>query len=149
MREGAPGRGNRHMPERHCYLNTDLELVSKEDPGRLVDRLEALGWISLHSEAVEDGFWRSCLETRCVRPLTPNDTIISMLNDLEELPTQLFDVWRRCTKREFNIGLDAAAGRFEIAYDLTNQTLRRVAGLGASLTLTIYPRLRGGRKWST
>lgn len=45
------------------YLNTDLDLVSKEDLSELVNVFEAAGASPLHIARWEDGTWHATIET--------------------------------------------------------------------------------------
>lgn len=66
-----------------------------------------------------------------------------MLDAIESLPEAALTIWRQCTKREFNLGIECDskqhAGEFAIAPEL----LQRIAGVGGSLGITVCGNVKG------
>ena len=69
----------------------------------------------------------------------PEPTITAMLGVVESLGDSLRAVWSGCTRREFNIGYDCGTKPWAFNQGLSGQLLGRIAALGASLRITLYP----------
>lgn len=120
------------------YLNTDLDLTSTVDLTALAAAL-ALGDLdSLHVGRVENGLWSARFETT-EQHTEPEPNIAAMLAVVESLPTALRSVWASCTLREFNIGYDCGTKPWAFNQGLSSAVLGRIAAVGASLRITIYP----------
>jgi hypothetical protein len=65
-----------------------------------------------------------------------------MLDAIEAIDEPAKELWRACTKREFNIGYDCGDEPWAFNNGLSNRTLDRIARLGASLRITLYPPAR-------
>jgi len=121
-----------------CYLNTDLDLVCNDDLTELANALEAGGAFTLHVTKGDDGKWYATFETN--KPHTePEPNISQMLAIIESLAEPLQSLWVRCTLREFNIGYDCGAQPWAFSQGLSTDLLRRIAAVGASLRITLYP----------
>lgn len=120
------------------YLNTDLDLTSSDDLTRLAKVFEAKGASPLHVARSDDGLWRATIETD-VHHHDPEPNIAEMLAIIESLPDPLQTDWRRCTQLEFNIGYDCGTEPWAFNQGLSNVLLRRIAAVGASLRITLYP----------
>jgi hypothetical protein len=119
-------------------LNTDLDLISGEDLTPLATALESRGVFALHVDEGEDGAWRARFETTD-QHREPAETIEAMVAAVESLREPHRLTWERCVKREFNIGYDCRTGNAVLTQSLPMQLLARVASIGASLGLTLYP----------
>ncbi|HUG90713.1 MAG TPA: hypothetical protein VML55_07770 [Planctomycetaceae bacterium] len=120
------------------YLNTDFDLVASSHLQPLVSALRAYGLRALHVTLGGDGLWYSILETEEDYD-EPDGTIGAMLAAIESLEDDAAREWSACRLREFNIGYDCGDDPWAFNNELTNDTLRRIAALGASLRITIYP----------
>jgi hypothetical protein len=119
-------------------LNTDLDLISSEDPTALATALEARGVFSLHVTQGEGGVWHASFETTHQHP-EPAANIEAMVAAVESLRERHRLTWQRCLKREFNVGYDCHTGNAVLTHSLPTELLARVASIGASLGLTLYP----------
>lgn len=135
-----PAGGNE--PGRIRYLNTDLDLVSQQDLRPLTDAFEAGGVSPLHVAAADDGRWSATLETD-EQFAEPEQTIAVMLTVIEALTPVLRQCWDRCELREFNMGYDCGDEPWAFSQGLSNRLLTRVAAVGATLRMTIYPQRKG------
>ena len=124
------------------YLNTDLDLASSEDLRPLVRALVRGGLWDIHVDR-EKGVWRACLETAKMAR-TPNGHITAMLKAVASLKPKARALWDGCRKREANLGYESgehpALGQFNQL--IPRQTLKRMAVLGLSMRITIYPPYR-------
>lgn len=123
------------------YVNTDLDLVAPFDTTALTDSLESRGLRPLNPPSQpSDGQWYCHLEiTADADPDEPETTIGIMLDAIEALDAEAAELWSHCTTREFNIGYDCGDEPWAFNQGLSNRTLTRIAALGATVRITIYP----------
>jgi hypothetical protein len=121
-----------------CYLNTDLDLTSAEDLTALAAAFEVGGMPSLHVTHGADGLWHATFETHA-QFAEPEPNIAAMLATLESLARPLRSVWDGCTRREFNLGYECGAEPWAFNQGLPAELLGRMAAVGASLRVTLYP----------
>ena len=120
------------------YLNTDLDLESETDLTQLSDELARRKWVVLHSGQHDDGIWRASFEHLWNSAAGPEQAIAAMLDVIEALSEPSNTVWAGCRKREFNIGIQAEREPHAFDAALSNALLRRLAAVGASVSLTVY-----------
>jgi hypothetical protein len=121
-----------------CYLNTDLDLTSATDLTALATVFESRGVFPLDVTHGDDGPWHAIFEVEG-QPTEPEQDIAVMVAVVESLDEPHFSVWRSCTQREFNIGYDCGAAPWAFNQGLSCELLGRMAAVGASLRLTLYP----------
>ncbi|MDZ4779983.1 MAG: hypothetical protein SGJ19_07010 [Planctomycetia bacterium] len=120
------------------YLNTDLDLKSPTDLEPLASALRSGGVFDLHVSRWDDGLWYARFETdECYSEPEPN--ITAMLDVLERLPEAQRATWDQCILREFNIGYDCGDKPWAFNQGLAPELLGRLAAIGASLRITLYP----------
>lgn len=120
------------------YCNTDLDISSPVDLALLVEEYVACGVYSLHPELRRGDHWFATLSTN-EQYSEPESTISAMLDAIEAAPDQIKTIWNTCTLREFNIGYDCGDEPWAFNQGLSTATLRRMAALGATLRITLYP----------
>jgi hypothetical protein len=120
------------------YLNTDLDLTSADDLTALAAAFEAGGVPPLHVTQGDDGRWYATFETR-EQHSEPEPNIAAMLAVVESLGPALRSVWAGCSRRELNIGYDCGLGPWAFNQGLSAGLLGRMAAVGASLRITLYP----------
>jgi len=120
------------------YLNTDLDLRSRDDLSSLTSALESRGVSALHSAMGDDGLWHGTFETDESFD-EPDANIAAMLDAIESLASELRATWFRCELREFNIGYDCGDQPWAFNQGLRSEILGRMAAAGASLRFTLYP----------
>jgi hypothetical protein len=129
------------------YLNTDLDLVAERDLQPLATALEVLAVSALHVTAGEDGRWYATFEiNHDLQVHNPESTIIAMLDAVDALNKSDRRLWAACLVREFNVGFDCGDKPWAFNEGMTNATLRRIAKVGASLRITLYPPTKKGRR---
>jgi len=65
-----------------------------------------------------------------------------MMVVIESLGEPLRTVWSGYSRREFNIGYDCGSKPWAFNQGLSSQLLGRMAAVGASLRITLYPPAR-------
>jgi hypothetical protein len=122
------------------YLNTDLDLIAACDLTPLASALDARGVFPLHVTLGGGDLWYSTLEVSTdVEPREPEATIRIMLDAIESIDGEAKHIWQACSTREFNIGYDCGDEPWAFNNGLTNSTLQRMASVGATLRITLYP----------
>jgi hypothetical protein len=126
------------------YINTDLDLVASRDLTSLAAALKARDVFPLHVTYHEDGLWYAIFENegtfeQYLQLDIPEKAIAAMLDAIESLDKKFLSIWSKCSLREFNIGYECGDEPWAFNNGLTNTTLVRMAKLGASLRVTIYP----------
>ena len=120
------------------YLNTDLDLISAHELTALTSALEAGGVPPLHTTRGEDGLWHASCET-AEQFEEPEGNIAAILLVVESLNAVARAAWSACTRRELNVGFDCGAKPWAYTQWLSNELLGRMAAVGASLRITLYP----------
>jgi hypothetical protein len=126
------------MDGKISYLNSDLDLTSSDDLTPLAAVFKSLGAFPLHVTRWEDELWRVTFEI-LNGPSEPEQDIAAMVAIAESLDEPHRSVWLGCVQREFNIGYDCGAEPWAFNQGLSSGLLGRVAALGASLRVTLYP----------
>lgn len=120
------------------YLNTDLDIASCENLADLAAHFVAKGLHALHVSKRQDESWYATFETDDTYD-NPEGTIAAMLDVIESLPQPKYDIWSRSTRRDFNIGYDCGNEPWEFNQALSSELLSRLAKVGGSIRITIYP----------
>ena len=128
----------RQMDNKIHYLNTDLDVTSDIDLTDLAAALEASGVFALHVTPDGNGTWYAIFETDESHE-EPDSNIASLLAAIESLSPALRDVWHGCSQKEFNIGYDCGAEPWAFNQGLSSAVLGRMAAVGATLRITLYP----------
>lgn len=125
-----------------CYINTDLDLVSRHDLSPLAARFDAEACL-LHCDQWADGKWYATVEAAGSGDVefrrTPEDHLRALLDIVARFDERETRAWYDCEKREFNIGWQAAEQRPEGAFAIPAEILREFARHDATLAVTIYP----------
>ncbi|HEY2979901.1 MAG TPA: hypothetical protein VGJ22_01865 [Anaerolineales bacterium] len=120
------------------YLNTDLDLTSGDDLTALAAAFEAQVVSPLDVTHGEDGLWYATFETDKQHE-QPDPNIAAIRAVIESLAGPLRTVWSGCTRREFNIGYACGSKPWAFNQGLSSQLLGRMAAVGASQRITLYP----------
>lgn len=120
------------------YLNTDLKLISADNLSGLAEAFKAAGVPPMYVTHEADGLWYAFFETHePFEELGPN--IAAMVEVVESWTGPLRSVWDGCTLREFNVGYDCGAKPWAFNQGVPAELLGRMAAVGASLRITLYP----------
>ena len=90
----------------------------------------------------DDGKWYARFEIAESLPPDndePEETIRRLLDAIEALDGGARLLWTTCSLREFNIGYDSGDEPWAFNNGLSAETLKRIADVGGSLRITIYP----------
>lgn len=104
----------------------------------LAAAFESQGVVPLHVTLCEDGHWFSILETD-EQYEDPESNIAAMLSVIEQFDEPERSIWRVLTLCEFNIGYDCGSEPWAFNQGLSNTLLQRMAKVGTSLRVTLYP----------
>ena len=120
------------------FLNIDLEVRSRRSLGDLV-----AAWPWCYQPLVENGRADSrwlVLNPRSARNPTAEAAARELLQHIEKLGGGARQCWKHAHRRTFDIGIRAGVSgpAFE-EVRLTTETLRRIAAVGASIQVTVYP----------
>ena len=121
-----------------AYLNTDLDLVSPDDLTVPAAAFELLGLFALHDARRDDRRWYASFETR-EQHGDPESSIAIMIAAVESLAEPHRSMWRACASRALNIGYDCGSAPWAFTQGLSAPLLGRMAAIGASLHVTLYP----------
>jgi hypothetical protein len=120
------------------YVNTDLDLISSDELTALAAVFESRGLVPLHVMRRDDGLWYATFETED-QHAEPEPNIAAMVAVAEALAEPHRSMWLACARREFNIGYDCGTTPWAFTQGLSSPLLARVAAVGASLRVTLYP----------
>ncbi len=125
------------------YLNTDLEIESLEDLRPLLKILKRKCDV-LHGEKDKEGLWRVTVEARNSgfvgsEDHDPKKDISEILEVIESLKDEMQKLLLGAKKLDFDIGWQSSEERPVGAFSLPKELLGRVVGIGATMTVTIYP----------
>jgi len=129
------------MDDTICYLNTDLELTSLADLSALAVAFRTHGFWILRLTHHDDGLWYATFEI-LDQAEEPEPNISAMLAVVESLGESLRVVWSGCILREFNIGYEFGSKPWAFNQGQSSQLLGRIAAVGASMRITLYPPAR-------
>jgi len=115
------------------FLNVDLDLESREPLGRLADALSLTVMFSARIRGryvmTLEGSWPTVSLEQTLRRLT------KMISSLSGEPRRL---WRRATKRSFNIGF-ACGSRRGPPFEITATMVKAASTCDGSIEITLYP----------
>ena len=118
------------------HINTDLELESLEDLAPIVESFGSDVAVLFHGEAM--GHHRASFEVAGLAA-DPEALLNHFCMFAEALPEPARAIWDRCSKKVFDIGYESGTDAPAFRSELRAQTVNRVAALGASIVVTIYP----------
>lgn len=119
------------------FLNVDLEVRSRKNIEPLVAWMDREA-VVLRSER-HRGLHVASFELASARQSTPDRRIARLAALVEALPTAERSLWDGASVRTFDVGVQAGADGHVFVAPLASATLSRVAGLGASVVVTVYP----------
>lgn len=123
------------MSQSH-YLNTDLEIESRQDLSPIVEYFGKDVVVLFHGEAM--GHRRATFEVAGL--VADADAVINQFCMFAEaLPERERAIWDSCSKRIFDIGYEGGTRPGAFQSEIRSGTVKRVATLGLSIVVTIYP----------
>ena len=118
------------------YINTDLEIESKEDLTPIIEAFGENAFV-LHHGPIE-GLNHASFELSDDDSSDPNEVINRYCDLIENLPTPARKIWDNCTTRIMDIGVESGSSPHNFRFEVQQRTISRVSGIGASLVVTIY-----------
>ena len=124
-------------------LNTDLVITAETQCQPMIDLFEDQ-CEPMFSDKRQDGLWHSSINARDSGVLgdpkhSPDHDIDCLLSVIEKSNAEIKAFLRDAQEFEFNVGWQAAEQRPEGAFSLSNELVQRLAALGATFTVTVYP----------
>jgi len=127
------------------YLNTDLEIESKSDLSRIVEEFGEDVLVLHHGEI--RGYQHASFSI-AGGSTDADSTINSLCTLIEQLPADVREIWDGCCSRIFDIGYESGTSPQNFRSEIRAATIQRVAKIGASVVITIYPNSRlSGSGW--
>jgi hypothetical protein len=121
-----------------CYLNTDLEIESKSDLSRIVQEFGDDVIVLYHGEM--RGYQHASFEIAGGGISASADEIINSFCALvEQLPKEVREIWEGCCSRVLDVGYESGMSALNFRSEIRAPTIQRVAAIGASIVITIYP----------
>ena len=121
------------------YLNTDLEVESKSDLSKIVEDFGEDVLVLHHGEI--SGYQHASFSI--AGGSTDADATINYFCTLvESLPAEVRQIWDGCCSRVFDVGYESGTSPQNFRSEIRASTIRRVANIGASVAITIYPETR-------
>ena len=117
------------------YLNTDLEIESKEDLSRVVEEFGE-DVVVLHSGEVR-GYQHASFEIPG-NTAGADETINHFCALVEGLGKEAREIWDGCCSRVMDVGYESGASPQNFRSEIRASTIQRVAAIGASIVITIY-----------
>jgi hypothetical protein len=122
------------------YLNTDLEIESKSDLSQIVEEFGDEVVVLYHGEM--RGYQHASFEIAgSAITISPDDIVNSFCVLVEELSKEAREIWDGCNSRVFDIGYESGTTPQNYRSEIRGGTIQRVAKIGASIVITIYPLL--------
>ncbi|MGK7950139.1 MAG: hypothetical protein AB4368_15500 [Xenococcaceae cyanobacterium] len=118
------------------YLNTDLDIKSKEDIAPIIKAFGNKVYV-LHQESKESYYFAS---------LEINDNVVDanltaeyFCNLVARLPDDIRAIWDNCDDRILDIGYESGTLPRYYRSELKPTTVQKIAEVGMSIVITIYP----------
>lgn len=119
------------------YLNTDLEIESKDDISRIVEEFGEDVPVLHHGEI--RGYQHASFEIAGGLSMVADEAIDSFCLLVENLPKEVREIWDGCCSRILDIGYQSGATSPNYRSEIRASIIQRVADIGASIVITIYP----------
>jgi hypothetical protein len=126
------------------YLNTDLELLGTADLAPIAIFFSQQALFQLHFSFLEkhsEQQTQLCLATFETNDSfdSPAETIEVLLRAIAALSPNLESLWWQCEQRILDIGYQCGSEPSALSQSLPSDLLARIAAVGLSLRLTLYP----------
>jgi len=119
------------------FLNVDLEIESASPLDSLATAMGKRVFVLYSGPASKRGRHLLALESaRCLK--SPDATIHALCVVVESLSSGAKRVWRSATRRDFDVGYELRPSERFSRFSLRTDTLKRMAKLGGTLTVTYY-----------
>ena len=120
------------------YLNTDLEIESKSDLSKIVDDFGDDVLVLHHGEIRS---YQHASFSVAGGSTDANTAIDFFCTLVESLPNEVRKTWDECCSRVFDIGYESGKSPQNFRSQIRASTIQRVANIGASIAVTVYPEI--------
>ncbi len=125
------------------YLNLDVECKSSHSLSLMLEYFGDAIFV-LYNGEVASGFFTVFEPELCEDERNVAEIHASHILDLiEKLPAQRRGLWDDCQSKVFDFGFRSGVTPSPYFVDLSPDTLKRIAAVGASARITIYPMALG------
>jgi len=124
------------MMEVH-YLNTDLEIESENDLSLIIEEFGED--VSVLHQGEIRGYQHASFEITGGMSMGADEAINGFCLLVENLPKDAREIWDGCCSRILDIGYQSGATSPNYRSEIRASTIQRVAEIGASIVITIYP----------
>ena len=118
------------------YLNVDLEIESKNDLSEIVQ--EFGDDVSVLYCGEVRGYQHASFEIPA-NTAGADETINRFCSLVEELSPEARELWDDCCSRVMDVGYQSGTSPQNFRSEIRASTVQRVAAIGASIVITIYP----------
>ena len=118
------------------YLNTDLEIESKSDLSKIVEEFGED--VLLHHHGEIRGYQHASFSL-AGGSVDADATINSLCDLVLGLPKDVREIWDDSCSRVFDIGYESGKSPHTFRSEIRAGTIERVAKIGGSVVITIYP----------
>ena len=118
------------------YLNTDLEIESKNDLSTIVQEFGEDVSVLYCGEV--RGYQHASFEVSG-NSASADETINCFCSLVEALPKEAREIWDGCCSRVLDVGYQSGTSPQNFRSEIRASTIQRVAAIGASIVITIYP----------
>ena len=122
--------------EEISFLNVDLDIESKVNLMPIIENLEQEVIVLHHDQS--KGYHRCSFELSTYIS-NPDDIISYFCHLIENCPENVRKIWNQCCVRTFDIGYESGNKPRAFSSKLQASTIQKVARVGASIIVTIYP----------
>jgi hypothetical protein len=118
------------------FSNVDLDVASRADLGPLIAALEPGAFCLDGSASRRRGANVATFELSR-QPRNPDAGIRAFVSLIESLPPRARALWNGATRRDFNVGVEAADRSQQ--FTVLAETVASAGRVGGSITFTVYP----------
>jgi hypothetical protein len=118
------------------FSNVDLDVASRADLAPLVEALEPRAFCLNGSSFRRRGVNFASFELSR-QPRNPDAAIRAFVSLIEALSPKARALWNRATKRDFNVGVEAADSCQQ--FTVLAETAMLAGRVGGSITFSVYP----------
>jgi hypothetical protein len=121
-----------------AFITLDVDIVSEEDLTLLADYFEEPAFV-LGYQSVDNLYYLS-LEPCWFREEenTPENCAKFFVEEIAKFPNELKDLWNNAKSKTFNFGFESGNVQPYYKSEISQDTLAKVAMVGASFIITIY-----------
>ena len=119
------------------YLNTDLEIESKHDLSKIVAEFGEDVSVLHHGKI--RGYQHASFEIARSHSAGADEVINNFCDLVKYLPKEARAIWDGCCSRILDVGYESGTRPPNFRSEIRAATIQRVAEIGASIVITIYP----------